>query len=85
MSDVKVDYWLAEVGPYGYATALIDGPHCDRSGVEQALYLIRSLGLERGRSFCCARVEQSAVIAVAHSVNEEALSACRLRMRGTAE
>lgn len=74
----RVDWWLAEVSRYGYASELHDGPHSDRSGVEQALHLIRGLGLERGRKFCCVRVEQTVVEAKPHDTNEEALSDCRM-------
>lgn len=74
----RVDWWLAEVSRYGYASELCDGPHDDRDGVEQALYLIRGLGLERGRKFCCVRIEQSEVLPVAHDVNHEAVADCRM-------
>lgn len=81
MSESRVDYWLAEVGLYGYATELTDGPHANREGVEQALYLIRGLGMERGRQFCCVRVEQSDVEAKPHSTNEGALGDCKNMFR----
>lgn len=74
----RVDWWLAEVNQYGYVSKLFDGPHTDRAGVEQALHLTRGLGLERGRKFCCVRVEQTAVDAKPNDTNEEALSDCRM-------
>jgi hypothetical protein len=74
----RVDWWLAEVSPHGYAGKLCDGPHDDRAGVEQALHLIRGLGLERGRKFCCVRMEQTSVEAKPHDTNEEALRDCRM-------
>ena len=74
----RVDWWMAEVSQYGYASELCDGPHSDREGVEQALYLIRGLGLERGRKFCCVRIEQSEVLPVDCDVNHEALADCRM-------
>ena len=67
----RVDWWLAQVSRYGYACSLCDGPHSDRERVEQALYLIRSLEPERGRKFCCVRVEQSDIQPVAHDVEHE--------------
>lgn len=79
----RVDWWLAEVGQYGYATDLVDGPHSDREGVEEALYLIRGLGLSRCRKFCCVRVEQSAVDPKPHDTNHAALDDCRSMLKGT--
>jgi hypothetical protein len=74
----RVDWWLAEINQHGYVSDLCDGPHSDRAGVEKALYLFRGMGLERDRRFCCVRVEQSEVVAVAHDVNHEALADCRM-------
>lgn len=74
----EANWWLAEKCRYGYANELVDGPHDSREGVEQAFYLIRSLGLQRGREFVCVRVEQSEVAPVAHDVNQEALSNCKM-------
>lgn len=74
----RVDWWLAEVGPYGYASNLYDGPHSNRAGVEKALYLIRVLGFEKGRKFCCVRIEQTSVEPKPHNTNKEALKDCRV-------
>lgn len=78
---VIVNWWLAEVSPYGYAMSLDDGPHDDREGVEQSAYLIERLGLTRGRKFCCVRVEQFEVTPKAHDTNQEALKDCQKMMR----
>ena len=75
---VVIEWWLGTRSQYGYVDSLEDGPHSDRDGVEQALYLIRGLGLERDRKFCCVRIEQSDVDPIAHDVNEDALSDCRM-------
>jgi hypothetical protein len=69
----EVQWWLAETDGYGNPT-LSDGPHSDRDGVEQAAYLIKRLGMTRGRTFAAARVELSAVTPAAHGANEDALS-----------
>jgi hypothetical protein len=57
----RVNWWLAEVGDYGYAHTLIDGPHSDREGVERALEVFRIMRLERGRKFCCVRLEETEI------------------------
>jgi len=77
-------WWLAELDRYGNAS-LVDGPHPSRSGVEQALYLYRRLGLSKGGNFACAKVVLTSVRAVPHGANEEALgmlNAARLRPEG---
>ena len=74
MPEPIVEWWLGSLSEYGYVAELEDGPHEDREGVEQALYLIRSLGLSRDRNFVCVRLEQSEVEPIAHDVNEEALA-----------
>lgn len=68
----NTQWWLAELNQYGNAK-LVDGPHEDRTGVEQAKYLLDRLGLSRGRKFACAEVRLTEVAAVAHGANEEAL------------
>lgn len=78
----KTYFWLAELSQYGYACELCDGPHSEREGVEQALYLIRGMGLERGRKFCCVRVEQSDVEAKPHGTNQDALDDCKELIQG---
>ena len=77
LDEPDVNWWLAEKSRYGYANELVDGPHSEREGVEQALFLIRSLGLQRGREFVCVRVEQTEVEPVAHDVDHEALANCK--------
>lgn len=71
MSDVQ--FWLAELDQYGNPK-LTDGAHDKREGVEQALYLIKRLGLAGDRKFACARVEITPVEAKPHGPNEGALN-----------
>ena len=66
-------FWLAALDQYGNPK-LVDGSHANRAGVEQALYLIRSLGLEGERTFACAEVVLTPVEAQAHNTNEEAIA-----------
>jgi hypothetical protein len=66
-------HWLAELDQYGNAS-LIDGPHPDRAGVEQAAYLLERLGLKKGRRFAAAHVLLSEVEAKPHDTNEDALA-----------
>jgi hypothetical protein len=80
----RVNYWLAERNQYGIADVFLDGPHSGREGVEKALYLINSLGLNRStknRDLCCVRVEQTSVEPKCHNANEEAIAACREMMK----
>lgn len=80
----RVNYWLAERNQYGNADVFIDGPHSNREGVEKALYLINSLGLNlstKNRDLCCIRVEQTPVEPKNHNANEEAIAACREMMK----
>lgn len=69
---MNVQWWLADIDQYGNAK-LTDGPHNERSGVEQAAYLLKRLGLAKDRRFACARVELTDVEAKPHDANEEAL------------
>lgn len=71
-----VDWWLGELDQHGNPE-LIDGPHADVPGVEQALWLIENLGMRRGRNLVGLRIEQFEVKPVAHNVNHEATAACR--------
>lgn len=74
MSNLRTpQFWLASLDQYGNPT-LVDGSHAERAGVEQALHLIRSFGLERGRRFACAEVALTPVEAIAHDTNEEAVT-----------
>ncbi len=66
-------FWLAELDQYGNPK-LVDGSHEHRAAVEQAAYLFKRLGLEKGKSYACAEVHLSPVEAKPHDANEEALS-----------
>ena len=75
MADLpNTQWWLASLDQYGNAK-LCDGPHGDRSGVEQAMYLFRSLGLERAAGgYAAAEVRLTAVEPKAHGANEDAIA-----------
>lgn len=74
MSDLRTpQFWLAEIDQYGNPK-LIDGSHDDRNGVEQAAYLINSLGLGRGKTYACAEVHLSPVVPKPHGADEDAIS-----------
>jgi hypothetical protein len=77
------DWWLAELSQHGYASELLDGPHSDLQGVEQALYLYEQLGFARGRKFCAAKVEHFPVSARQHDTNQDALGACQEMIKAT--
>lgn len=50
------EWWLVEITePHGNIR-LADGPHDDRAGVDEAAYLHRALGLQRGRRYAAAEV-----------------------------
>ena len=78
---MTTQWWLATVSDSHGITTLTDGPHDSIEGVEQAAYLMRALGLQRGDKYMAARVELSDVQAKAHKVNHQAVAACR-EMRG---
>lgn len=67
-------FWLVELDQHGNPT-LKDGPHGDRAGVEQALYLLTALGFNRGAKYGCAKIEITEVEAKASYVNHEAIHA----------
>lgn len=70
----RTTFWLAEAdAPW----KLVDGPHSERAGVEQALYLISGMGMRRGRQFVCVEATVTDVKPIAHDVDHEALAACR--------
>lgn len=66
-------FWLARIDQYGNPT-LVDGSHGDRSGVEQAAYLLNRLGLTNGRMYACAEVALTPVEALPHGANEDAIA-----------
>lgn len=66
-------FWLAQLDQYGNPT-LTDGPHDNRGGVEQAIYLFKNLGLGKGKQYACAEVTITEVEARSHGANEEAIS-----------
>lgn len=70
---MSVQWWLAELDRYGNPK-LMDGAHSERSGAEQALYLIQRLGLVKDRRFAVARVELSEAKADATGANEDAIA-----------
>lgn len=68
-------FWLGEQDQYGTARHL-DGPHCNRAGVEQAAYLFNSMGFTKGRILVCMEVIVTEVQPSSKGVNMEALAAC---------
>lgn len=70
---MQVQWWLAVMPPYG-CPDLSDGPHSSRAGVEKAAYLTRQLGLSRGKTHVCVRVEITAVEASGSDVDEAAVA-----------
>lgn len=72
MAAVMTQWWLVEVGRG--LPRLADGPHGERAGVEQALYLLRALGLDQGRTYACAEIRITDVVPIAHGANEDALA-----------
>ena len=66
-------FWLAKLDQYGNPT-LTDGPHDERPGVEQALYLFRRLGLGKAERYACAEVVITEVEPTPHGANEDALN-----------
>ncbi len=70
----NTQWWLASLDQYGNAK-LCDGPHADRAGVEEAMYLFRSLGLERSvGGYAAAEVRLTAVEPIAHGANTDAIT-----------
>jgi len=69
----SVQWWVADLDRYGNPT-LTDGAHSEREGCEQALYIMRRLGLrpEQRRAIC--RVEIYPPEAKSHGANEDALN-----------
>lgn len=71
------EWWLVTLTePHGIIE-LTDGPHDDRSGVEQAAYLMRGLGLQRGARYAAAEVRMTEVKPKSHGANEEAIRTVR--------
>lgn len=70
---MTVQWWLAALDQYGNAR-LCDGPHDDRAGVEQALYLLQRLGLAKAPKYAAAEVMLTEIVPQPHGANEEALS-----------
>lgn len=73
------EWWLVKVDGYGTVMELSDGPHEDRKGVEQALYLYRSFGLidDSCRNYCCASIACSRVEAKNHDVRGKSVADLR--------
>lgn len=83
-NQVRVHWWLGRMSVHGYASELIDGPHSDGAGVEQAFYLIKALGLVKSHQYCCVRVEESDVTPKSHGTNHDALR-CMQGVMGVTE
>lgn len=84
---MKTQWWLAELDVYGNPK-LADGAHDKRGGAEEALTLIRRLGLAKERRFAIAEVRLTEPTGKHGPVNEEAiatLNAIGLRPNTTGE
>jgi hypothetical protein len=74
MMEMPAQFWLVKLDQHDNPT-LNDGPHSDRAGVEQALYLHTALGFNRGAKYGCAKIEITEVEANASDVNHKAINA----------
>ena len=70
---MKTQWWLAELDVYGNPK-LADGAHDKRGGAEEALTLIRRLGLAKERRFAIAEVRLTEPTGKHGPVNEEAIA-----------
>ncbi len=70
---METQWWLAELNRYGNAR-LADGPHKARLGAEQALYLLRRLGMVGERQFAIAEVRLTPPTGEHAPANEEAIA-----------
>lgn len=72
VTDEFTTYWLAELDNYG-TPKLMDGPHDNRNGADEALYLIKRLGLfDQSKKYAIAKVVVSEPDDKDHDINEEA-------------
>lgn len=70
--NMETQWWLAELNMYGNGK-LADGPHTARIGAEQALYLLRRMGMAGDRKFAIAEVRLTEPTGEHGPVNEEAV------------
>lgn len=76
----KPQYWLAEVDQHGNPT-LVDGSHDKPSGVEQAMYLLRKLGLAKaGQKYGMAKVVITDVEPKSHGAHVGSIEACNIML-----
>ena len=74
MAKTETQFWLAELDQYGNAK-LLDGPHTDADGAEQALTILRKLNCEitEGRIFAIAEVHLSTPTGDHTPINQKAI------------
>lgn len=74
MAEQQTQYWLAELDKHGNST-LIDGPHDDRSGAEEALTLMQKLNCisTDGREFAIGKLVLTPPTGEHGPVNESAI------------
>lgn len=70
---METQWWLAELDLHGNPK-LADGAHTDRAGAEEALTLLRRLGLAKARRFAIAEVRLTEPTGEHAPVNEEAIA-----------
>lgn len=76
----KPQYWLAEIDVHGNPT-LVDGAHDKSAGVEQALYLLKRMGLaDRKAKYGMVRLTISDVEAKSHGAHEGSVEACNVML-----
>jgi hypothetical protein len=67
-------WWLAELDQHGNAK-LVDGPHGDAEGANQAAFLIDALHLGKpNRNFAVAEVRLSGCVPSSKGVNHKAIA-----------
>ena len=75
-NEMSYQYWLAEVDGYGTGW-MVDGPHNDEQGAQEAYYLFKQLGLKKNMTYAVAKVELFPVTEENQPINEEAAALCK--------
>ena len=70
---MKTQWWLAELDQYGNPT-LADGAHREMAGAEEALTILKRLGLAGERRFAIAEVRLSEPTGQHPAVDEESIA-----------
>jgi hypothetical protein len=70
---METQWWLAELDQYGNPS-LTDGAHGERAGAEEALTLLKRLGLAGARRFAIAEVHLTDPTGQHAAVDEESIA-----------